>query len=93
MLSLSSILFATLRSRSKPKFLLWVTISAAAGALAIDEVFEFHERTVFLFGDDDYIEVVIWLIAGIGSYILYEIEKPAEKIALIFITGYLFHTF
>lgn len=92
MLSISSILIATLRFNSKPKFLLWLAISAAAGALAIDEIFEFHEKTTRIVGDDDYFKIISWLIAGIGSYILYAVERPTKKIALVFVTGYLFHT-
>lgn len=92
MLSITSILFAALRFSSKPKFLLWLVISAAAGALAIDEMFEFHEMTRQVVGDDDYFKIFSWIIAAIGSYILYVTERPAKKIAIVFLTGYLFHT-
>ena len=73
-------------------FFLWLAISAAAGALAIDEVFEFHENTRKIVGDDDYIKMLFWFLTGIGSYILYQVERPARKIVLIFLTGYMIHT-
>ena len=78
MLSITSILFAALRFNSKSKFFLWLVISAAAGALAIDELFEFHERTRHVVGDDDYIKMLFWFIAGIGSYILYGVQHGSE---------------
>ena len=92
MLSITALLFATLSIGSTPTFLLRLAISAATGALAIDEVFEFHEMTRRLVGDDDYIKIVFWVLTGIGSYILYGVEKPARKIIMMFFTGYLLHT-
>ena len=92
MLSIASILFAALRFSSKSKFLLWLVISAATGALEIDESFEFHEKTRHVVGDDDHIKMFSWFIAGIGSYILYRIERPAGKIAIVYLTGYLLYT-
>ena len=78
MLSITSILFAALRFSSKSKCLLWLAISAAADAFAIDEVFEFHERTKYIVGDDDYIKMVFWFIAGVCSCILYFVEHLTQ---------------
>jgi len=91
-ISITSLLFASLRFNSKQVFLLWLLISAAAAALAIDEVFEFHENTREIVGDDDYIKILFWFLTGVGSYILYRIERPAKRIVLVFLTGYLIHT-
>ena len=91
-ISIASLLFASLRFSSKPTFFLWLLISVAAGALAIDEVFEFHEMTKHVVGDDDYIKILFWFLTAIGSYILYALEEPARKIVLVFVTGYLIHT-
>ena len=91
-ISITAILFAGLRFSPKPVFFLWLVISAAAGALAIDEVFEFHENTRKIVGDDDYIKILFWFLTAIGSYILYTLEEPARKIVLVFVTGYLIHT-
>jgi len=91
-ISITALVLASLRFNSKSTFLLWLVISAAAGALAIDEVFEFHEKTRNVVGDDDYIKMVFWLLTGIGSYILYRVERPAKKIVLVFLAGYLIHT-
>ncbi len=90
--SIMALLISTFRFQSIPKFLIWLGISAVVGALAIDEVFEFHERTKSVVGDDDYIKILIWLTAGIGIYILYRIEQPTKSVAYAFILGYMFHT-
>ena len=90
--SIMALLISTLRFQSIPKFLIWLGISVAVALLAIDEVFEFHERTKSVVGDDDYIKILIWLIAGIGAYILYRIEQPSKSVVYAFILGYLFHT-
>jgi hypothetical protein len=92
MMSIVAILLAVQRLGSPLKILLWLTVSAAAGALAIDEVFEFHERTKSIVGDDDYIKIVFWACAAIGSYVLYKVEKPTKTVAIVFISGFLFQT-
>jgi len=91
-LSITSLLFAAIRFDTKPKFFLWLLVSAGAGALAIDEIFEFHEETRHLIEDDDYIKMSTLIIAVVGSYILYIAEKPTRKIIIVFLTGLLFHT-
>ena len=92
MISITSLLFAALHFDIKPRFLLWLAVTAGAGILAIDEIFEFHEKTRHIVGDDDYIKIASWFVAGIGAYILYKVENPARTIAMVFLTGYLFHT-
>lgn len=92
MISIVAILFAVQRYGDWPRMLLWLAVSAAAGGLAIDEVFEFHERTRYVVGDDDYIKIVFWACAAIGALVLYKVERPTKLAALIFLTGFLFQT-
>jgi hypothetical protein len=91
-ISITALLFASLRFGQNSIFFLWLLVSAAAGALAIDEVFEFHEKTKSVVGDDDYIKILFWFSTAIGSYILYRLERPSRRVVLMFLTGYLIHT-
>ncbi|MFC1660546.1 hypothetical protein ACFL3S_03630 [Gemmatimonadota bacterium] len=90
--SITAILIAATRHRSLMRFVTWLGASAAAGALAIDEVFEFHEETRFIIGDDDYIKILMWLAAGMGMALLYRLERPARAVVAVFLLGFLFHT-
>ena len=42
-------------------------------------------------GDDDYIKIATQPIALIGLYILYRMEKPAQRVTAIFLMGFGFH--
>jgi hypothetical protein len=33
-----------------------------------------------------------WLIAAVGSYILYCVERPTKDVVIVFVTGLLFHS-
>lgn len=74
------------------KLVMWLTVSAAAGALAIDEVFEFHERSSVVIGDDDYIKALLWLFSGIGLYVINRLENPHNYVTFLFVVGYVFQT-
>jgi len=91
-ISIMSLFFAALHVDSKSRLFLWLLISAGAGALAIDEIFEFHEKTRNIVGDDDYIKMLSLLIAAVGSYILYCVERPTKGVVIAFVTGLLFHS-
>jgi len=98
MISMISILIVTQRFNNIPKLFLWLGVSVVAGALAIDEWFEFHEKTRFAeaawwaFGDDDYIKIALWFCAGLGIYILHKIEKFSKKVLVMFLIGFLFQS-
>lgn len=98
-ISVISILIGTQRFNDILKLFLWLGVSVAAGAIAIDEWFEFHEKTQhaagawFAFGDDDYIKIALWFCAGLGIYILYKIEKFSKVVLVTFLVGFLMHSF
>ena len=97
-MSVVAILIATQRSGNLTKLLLWLGVSAVAGALAIDEWFEFHEKTrhtsgsILAFGDDDYVKIALWVCAGIGIFVLHKIENLQKAILATFLVGYFFQS-
>lgn len=97
-MSVIALLIATQRSSNNLKLLLWLGVSAVAGALAIDEWFEFHEKTRattagwFAFGDDDYVKIALWFCAGLGIFALYKLEELPNKVLIIFLLGFLFQS-
>jgi hypothetical protein len=90
-MSIVGILMAAIRSKTIMKAVIWLGVSAGCGALAIDEIFEFHEATRHVVGDDDYIKIATLPIALIGLYILYRIEKPTQRVIAFFLVGLGFH--
>lgn len=97
-ISLIAIIIATQLYDNILKLLFWLVVSTSAGALAIDEWFEFHEYTDrtfggwWAFGEDDYIKIALWLSACVGIYILYKVEKFSPKILFVLLIGLLFHS-
>jgi len=91
-ISIISLLFASLRMPSTWRAIAWLGLSAAAGAVAIDELFEFHEATRFIVGDDDYIKILTLPVAIAGLYFLYRLEQPRRRVATLFVLGLGFHT-
>lgn len=92
MSSITALLIATVRAQSWPKFLLWLGVAAAGGAVAIDEVFEFHERTRHTLGDDDYLKIGMLVAAFVGAFILYRVEQPSKIVVRAFVAGLVAHT-
>jgi hypothetical protein len=91
MASLIGLLTAVKRYPDTRRFFLWLTVSAGAGALAIDEMFEVHEQTIYLFGEDDYIKIPMTLVAITGLVMLYRTEKPSRQVIQLFAVGFFFH--
>lgn len=60
------------------RLVLWLAMSAGFGALAIDEVFEFHEGTRFAVGDDDYIKIAAWACSGAGCAAIAAVARPGR---------------
>ncbi|TDJ44036.1 MAG: hypothetical protein E2O50_03700 [Gammaproteobacteria bacterium] len=71
--------------------MLWLAVCAGAAALAVDEMFEIHEQTLYLFGEDDYIKFEIMLVAVAGLVMLHQIEKPSKGVIQLFSTGFMLH--
>ena len=69
----------------------WLAISTGAGAMAIDKMFEFHEQTVYLFGEGDYLNIVMMLVAITGLVMLYHTEKPSRQVNELFAVGFFFY--
>jgi hypothetical protein len=93
MASMVALFTAALRYPNYPQFFLWLAISAGAGALSIDEVFEKHEWTASIIGDDDYIKVGMMVMALTGLVLLYRLERPRAKVTGLFLLGLVFHCF
>ena len=91
MASMIALLTAVLRYPDIKRFALWLAVCGGAAALAIDEMFEIHEQTVYIVGEDDYIKIVMMLVAVTGLYLLYTIEKPSKKVIQFFAVGFMLH--
>ena len=89
MASMVALLTAVMRYPDTKRLILWLAVSAGAGAFAIDEMFEIHEQTVYLLGEDDYIKIVMLLVAVTGLILLYQMEKPSRKVIQFFGMGFL----
>jgi len=89
MLSLTCLLIAMENLAAKGKALFWLASSAALAILAMDEIFAYHERTKNLFGDDDYIKIVLFLMAGGALYFLCRLEEAPLPVIRILSLGYL----
>lgn len=79
----SSILGLLIAERSAPawRVVFWLCVSAGFGALAIDEVYEFHEGTKISHGDDDYIKVLAWGCAVVGVWLIRLISRPVAAMS------------
>jgi len=60
---------------------------AIFAALVVDHAFSFHERMQY----DDYLPVVLWLIAGAALFPLLWIEKPGRTATVTICIGYFMH--
>jgi hypothetical protein len=85
MVSILAIVMASMRLTRRSAFLIWVAASAAAAGLAIDEVFEYHERTLQVIGEDDWSKVLMWVGALGALAVLWRIEDLSRgaKVALL----------
>ncbi len=92
MISMTCVLLAVVHMQIKWKVMIWLGVSACAGLLAIDEMFEFHEHAKGMFEDDDYIKILTLPIAFAGMYVLYVMEKPSRRVMALFLAGFVFHS-
>ena len=92
MLSLSTLLIATQRSKKSWKLYFWLAAVAGLSFLAIDEIFAIHELTEkHGIANDDHLKIFQFIFAGIALYIVTRIEHPPTKTKISFIFGYVFH--
>lgn len=93
MLSLVCLLSANKYSSSRWRSMFWLISCAALAALAIDEIFAFHERPEQLgYINDDHFKVVSWLAAAIVLFLILRMEAPSLIARCAIFTGYLFHS-
>ena len=90
--SVLALLIASEHARPLWKLLFWLGVTAALAALAIDEVFEFHEETQQIVEDDDYIKMVAWACAGAGAFLIYRLERPVRIATRALIAAFIFQT-
>lgn len=90
--SVVALLIAAHNRRSTRYFLGWLVVSAGAGALAIDEVVELHERTLQTFGEDDYSKILIWVAAVAAVAIILRFERAWTYFTIPLVVGLVLHT-
>lgn len=90
--SIVTLLIAAESLRPRWRLLFWLGLSAGFGALAIDEVYEFHEATASSAGDDDYIKVLAWGFTGVAVYAICRISRPAKAVVTALASGFAFTT-
>ena len=85
MVSILSVVMASARTHQRAAFLAWVAASAAAAGLAIDEVFEYHEKTVGVVGDDDWSKILMLCGAVVAVAVLWRLENlpRGAKVSLL----------
>jgi hypothetical protein len=91
MASMISLLIAVKRYPNTKRVLLWLVVSAAVGFLAIDEIFEIHEQTKYIIGEDDYVKFAMLLVALAAMVVLYQTERPSKQVVQLICAGLLFH--
>ena len=91
MASMVALLTAVKRYPDIQRVFLWLGVSAGAAAFAIDEMFEIHEQTIYMFGEDDYIKIAMMLFALSGLILLYRMERPSRQVIQLFAFGFLLH--
>ena len=92
-LSFICLLASLKNTKSNKKMIFWLLGSVVLACLAIDEIFEFHERSEKhdLF-NDDYIKVIGWVVAAFVIRFLIREEKPIPLSKGALFLGYFFQT-
>lgn len=67
--------------------ILLLAAAAVFALLTADDVFSIHERM----NNDDYLAVVLWLIAGSVLFVLLRMEKPRRAATAAICTGFFLH--
>lgn len=90
--SFMALFIASARRRADLKCFFWLCVSAGFAALAIDEVFHFHESTQLSLGDDDYIKIAAWGSAFAGAYVICRVARPARTVITALVIALAFQT-
>src|SRR4051812_11592961 len=73
--ALFALLVALMQRRPLRARVLWFGLSLGFMLFAIDEVFEFHEESKAVVGDDDYIKIVMWMGACTCVFLLWRFAR------------------
>ncbi len=92
LLSVLSLLIADCYRLNHWRSWAWLLGSAAIALMALDETFQFHERSEQFTGDDDHMKFAEWVLAGIGVYIIHLISVPCKYARRALVIGFVFHT-
>lgn len=90
--SIVAVMIAARLRGSMAALLGWIVVSAGAGALAIDEVMEIHERTVDMVGEDDYAKILMWMAAVAVVWIMLRFARPSRYVRGALLVGLALHT-
>jgi len=78
--SVLALVIATERPRPVWKVAFWLGATATFAALAIDEVYEFHEETRLSLGEDDYAKMLFWLAGVFGAFLICRVARPTREV-------------
>jgi hypothetical protein len=67
--------------------ILLLAVAAVFALLTVDDVFSIHERM----NNDDYLAVVLWLMAGSVLFVLLRLEKPGRAATAAICAGFFLH--
>lgn len=78
-----------IRKMTQNRRLRILALAAAAvfAVLTVDDIFSIHERM----NNDDYLAVVLWLIAGSVLFVLLRLERPSRLATAAICTGFFLH--
>jgi len=65
------------------KMVLFSCIAIALSVLAADELFQLHERTAAVGETNDPIQILQFIVAGIGLYFIAKIEKASKDTMIV----------
>lgn len=92
MVAVLALITASARTHRRGAFVAWVAASAASAGLAIDEIFEYHERTLQVLGEDDWSKIAMWVGAVAALAVLWRLEDLTRGIKTALLTGLGLHT-
>jgi len=85
-LCLSAILLIMRVTSPRQRALAWAS-AAIFAVLIVDHAFSIHERMKY----DDYLAVMLWLIAGVALFALLQTEKPGRIATIAISSGFFLH--
>jgi hypothetical protein len=90
-LAMYGLLRATEAVNDGKRLVFWLLVTAAFGALAVDEIVGLHESTEPAF-NDDWVKVVMWLATPILLYYIAQIETAPRGSIVAMVAGFSLQT-